>query len=890
MNNRRRRADDFTDSLINFYQTNEEQSQTGHVASHQYVSSDEGRTCEKTNGLYNNNQTVSLKDILSVSDTTSYLSIDSGLNKCINLFHNKYLNKKLDFKEHTVSDSTSLETRGSYSINDNNVKKHKTVEIQCNLSRPRSMSSNTLKRITLSNIQVRRSKSCIIFNSDSKGDSKYNIKTDQLLLTETGNETSSHKRMETISSTLDTLSLSESLSVKDKYYSPKEEEKKYESISSEKSSTEELNPFELRTFLHSLEDPKPLKEADMLRRLSVNFCQDSPKNFTERLLTIIEESIANIDSETADVSFCKLTQELRKMCKLIEDETIEWPQSPSMLMSCKKKTSQEFLFDRSRKSLGTIATSNTGPITPISSPNINSPNKVYRRTPKKVVYNMKSPLHDSTTTFESLEAFCKGLYPDEHKTFRIEKKFQSDSPLKTLNNILHTCDNQMASLENSPNIYEKLKEAATASASNVIRLHNEHETNLQRDLLLSHKNRGKTNSKNTPDVLKQQAKVNSDNKRCEIKTDDLENTIMYEIAKKRQRCLNTAKIMMEIDADLKSTAAQKKCPQIVISQDSNSTDYDPKFMEILKSVKNYQDYLDQHKPLLNFLRQESLYSFPSCEKKDILKVNKKLITENFSTATNAVTSTLSSNKENIKTLRVSKSSVTKKKNTSPSSAKRNNIVVARPKLFVTPTKPIGIKNYKTRSNRIYFPNLGVICDENNKRRDLSPHKSLYHREIGNYDHVISPVGTYIRGTDPHLMKNLRPKTDEMLLTPRKRQTTQQFSSSKPKMKFRLSPKPKKKQIETSQKKVNIDLISHPKVHYKLPSHVHTIKETENRKIGNRVNELLRSTQDKIVIRHEGRTKSVQTDSLEQPEIHYDSAEESVHIEQTARKTFFSCTK
>lgn len=40
----------------------------------------------------------------------------------------------------------------------------------------------------------------------------------------------------------------------------------------------------------------------------------------------------------------------------------------------------------------------------------------------------------------------------------------------------------------------------------------------------------------------------------------------------------------------------------------------------------------------------------------------------------------------------------------------------------------------------------------------------------------------------------------------------------------------------------------------------------------------------------GRTKSVQTDSLEQPEIHYDSAEESVHIEQTARKTFFSCTK
>lgn len=765
----------------------------GHVASHQYVSSDAGKTCEKTNGLYNNNQAVSLKDILSVSDTTSYLSIDSGLNKCINLFHNKYLNKEYDSKENTLSHSTSLETRGSYNTNNNNnFKKHKSVEIQCNLSRPRSMSSNSLKSTTLSNVQFKRSKSCIIFNSDSKRDSKYNIKTDQFLLTDTGNETtSSHKKIETISSTLDTLSLSESLSVnKDK--NSKEEEKKYESISSEKSSTEELNPFELRAFLHSLEDPKPLKEVEMLRRLSVNFCQDSPKNFTERLLTIIEESIANIDSETADVSFCKLTQELRKMCKLIEDETIEWPQSPSMLMSCKKKRSQDFLPDRSRKSLGTIATSNTGLITPISSPNIKSSKKVYRRTPKNMLYNMKSPLHDSTTTFESLEAFCKGLYPDEHKTFRIEKKLQSDSPLKTLNNILHTCENQMASLENSPNIYEKLKEAA-ATSSNVIRLHNEHETHLQRDVLLSHKNRGKTNSKNTSDALKQQAKVNSDNKHCEIiKTDDLENTIMYEIAKKRQRCLNTAKIMMEIDADVKPTAAQKKCPKIVISQDSNSTDYDPKFMEILKSVKNYQDYLDQHKPLLNFLQQESLYSFSSCEKKDILKANKKLITENFSTTTNAVTSTLSSNKENIKTLRVPKSSVIRKKNTSPSSAKRNKIVVAKPRLFVTPTKPNVTKNCKTRSNRTYFPNLAVICDENKKRRDLSPHKSLYHREIGNFDHIISPVGTYIRGTDPHLMKNLRPKTDETLLTPRKRQTTQRSSSPEPKMKFRLSPKQPKK--------------------------------------------------------------------------------------------------
>lgn len=37
----------------------------------------------------------------------------------------------------------------------------------------------------------------------------------------------------------------------------------------------------------------------------------------------------------------------------------------------------------------------------------------------------------------------------------------------------------------------------------------------------------------------------------------------------------------------------------------------------------------------------------------------------------------------------------------------------------------------------------------------------------------------------------------------------------------------------------------------------------------------------------GRTKTVQKDCLDQPEIRYDSVEESVHVEQTARKTCFS---
>jgi len=74
-----------------------------------------------------------------------------------------------------------------------------------------------------------------------------------------------------------------------------EEDQRYDSINSETSSKDELDPSELKTFLDSLAGQEPLKETAMrrlLRRFSANY-HNAPKVFTEGLLMRIEESVIN---------------------------------------------------------------------------------------------------------------------------------------------------------------------------------------------------------------------------------------------------------------------------------------------------------------------------------------------------------------------------------------------------------------------------------------------------------------------------------------------------------------------------------------------------------------------------------------------------------------------
>ncbi|XP_050450098.1 uncharacterized protein LOC126850801 [Cataglyphis hispanica] len=929
MNNRRRRADDFTDSLTSFHQIIHEEKQTlsvsqgnlednseinsmrdmqcesvsnnesrassiiiaGSLGHRQHISSDLCKIVEDNSNItYNNNQ-ARIRDVLGVSDETSYLSLRPDLNKCINLFHNEDISKEHHtFEEYPNHDSMLFEIKVNKDIYHCHLKKNKTVEVQCDLirDRPCALSLNSLADASISiknqdviNKKLQRSKSCSMLYSNLKKDANHNIKSRYFSVASTDSATrkSSYEKIDTILFNALSLSKPSILSNKTNDFHSTSEDQKYDLTNSDTSSKEQVSSFELKTFLHSLEQQKPnetVVQERLLRRLSANF-YNSPKTFTEKLLTIIEESVINDDScaqlEYPEVSLCRLTEELRKMCKFIEDETIpEWPQSPSMSTSiCLRQRSREPKSPL-QKSINAFTSRDKDlyldmPVSPRCK--IKSPKKICQhtlKTSKNIVYNTKNPLHDSTSTFESLEAFCEKLYADEFRALPIKEK--NLLPSQNIESILDVCENQMASLENSLDIHEQLKKAAftsnLASQSN----NKVPETQNLQYKLLTHEKYNKTDSKKISDTFKQWTK---DNKSYEtIEPDDLENTIMYEIAKKRQRCLDTAKVIMEIDTNSELVKEKQICPKIV--NDSLSTN-DAKFMETLMSVKRYQEYLEEHKSILNLFRPKSCSSrIP--DKKDVQ--TKEISRKDFGSRR------LGDKVENA-ILEEPEFSRMRKKSRSPLLAKcsTNKLVVSKPRLFVTPGKTVVKKSCKPK--RTYFPNL---VQGMSKEKNVSSHLKNIYRQIESYDHVVSPVGIYIKGTDPHLMKNLRPKTDENLLTPRKKQIMQ---SRSPKPKFRLSPKQTK---ETMTKTVVRDEniahnFLHPKVHYKLPSHVRTIKETENRKVGNRIKELLRSTQDKVVIRHEDRIKSVQTNYLKQPEIHYDSAEESVHIEQTARKTCFS---
>ena len=56
---------------------------------------------------------------------------------------------------------------------------------------------------------------------------------------------------------------------------------------------------------------------------------------------------------------------------------------------------------------------------------------------------------------------CKKLFPDNTYTVSAREKNLLDSPLQNMANISRTCKNQVACLENSPNIHEQIKKAGT---------------------------------------------------------------------------------------------------------------------------------------------------------------------------------------------------------------------------------------------------------------------------------------------------------------------------------------------------------------------------------------------------------------------------------------------
>ena len=709
----------------------------------------------------------------------------------------------------------------------------------------------------------------------------------------------------------------------------------------------ELNKFEnVLCFLDNqlnqiMEVSQP---QQVLKRLSDKYIH-APHSFTERLLTIIEESVINNGDETrgtSAINLSRLTTEFRKLCKFIEDEsTPEWPPSPLSPPSCAE---QVLGTPTSNKSVHANDCKNASPInaTSLTTTPLSGIDVIKRRFFQKIsknnfngsidnVINLSTNI-SSTESFERLEAQCKRLFPEETECPYPLRKSTSVPSLLSMTHIQRTCEKQLASLNISNGIDQNPKEKSLSSnphlldaclyrspsspsinklRSSSVKLQPE-SLSCRRYLFHEKVSYSKTKSKK---INKKSGsnELNSDKAAYDYMTldpDVLEKTLLQDIAEKRKRCLDTARLITEINADPEITGVEKSLELSFMSStnnESNSLSYDEaQFLKTLTSCKDYQMYLERRKPLFNLLHTSNSCFTPKTTRRnnDETDLRYEGTKEPAKELLNAKQpSSLGSNAStpNVKPRDKCKSPLSKK--------------VVKPKLFVTPGKTPPTPNQ--RKKKVYFPTMyspgqiSTLGDNIVK----SPHaKGLYRL---NYNTIISPVGMYIRGTDMQLIKNVRAKKGGLLISPGGRNvktvpsiTVTQATPLKPITKTQkktphevnLSPKlggnPACGQEEITPKTPEIDSTpkTHfvlPKVSYKLPLQVRTIKKDKSPKPGTRVKKLLESAQSKVVIRHQERTNSIKKKKVSGPaeynqvyEINYEPEDESIHIEQAASKTNF----
>ncbi|PBC34396.1 hypothetical protein APICC_02856 [Apis cerana cerana] len=680
-----------------------------------------------------------------------------------------------------------------------------------------------------------------------------------------------------------------------------------------------VNNGTFEAILCSLDDQvNQIKDKKQIwKRLSNKFMH-SPENFTEKLLTIIEESVINNDNdvnETSAIDLSRLTTEFRKMCKFIENESQpEWPESPVCTLSCLEQisinsTHNTPLHMKQNKNEKLCSPINRSSVTPISGIDI-----IKKRFFAKISKNNISGSIEnlSSTSFEHLEAQCNQLFPKEKEHSKTLCKSLSMSSLLSMSEIYNKCEQQMASLNvsmgditseenillNTPKSSNKYLCQSPSSiftkklefnCSTLKELHNKSKDDQCNDISYSKKKSKKISEK--PDFNKTISDKFKNSFEI-LDPDELEKTLLQDIAEKRKRCLNTARIISEINADPEAIEAQKTL-RISPDNELNSLNDETKFLQTLVSCKDYQTYLEKHKPLLKILQNSNSNanenSFRKTKKSDI-KFEENTVLQK------KILGVLSPNIKSCNPDRSSQSKKQREKN-------KEKIENKKPKLFVTPGETPPNKN--NRKKKVYFPNMQSPV----KHIVKSPHAEGLYRL--NYNTIISPVGMYIRGTDTQLIKNIHAKTDHLLLTPVKKNVevlnknkieSKQNISSKgihkteriTPLKINLSPKVNTNKQETTKTLENFSTPENqfvlPRVSYKLPLQIKTITGNKSCKQGTRVKKLLESAQSKIVIRHQGRINSAQkeknTTDIGMYEINYEPEDESIHIEQTANKTNF----
>ncbi|XP_043253074.1 uncharacterized protein LOC122397757 [Colletes gigas] len=905
MNRRRRYAGDFTDSINSLQYSTSSEIDSCTPCSLSIDSLDD----ERTRKYMSKHSTHSCKHsiILASSSTkdsfmldTPALSVTSvrsepDLNKRINLFQGRNLKEQYQYDNGFVRSCNKGEDKENCSPRCGT----KDKQLQ-NRASKKLVSELTLTAPKKGILQLHKKLESDKVNEASKRDSNYNIHGNKFDAVPVSEENITSKNFE--------------------YSQVTNETKKFETLL-----------CSLDTRLNETKEAS--NPQQILKRLSSEYVL-SPRKFNEKLVTITEESIINNGDDICNLSavnLSRLTAELRKICKFIEDEpSPEWPSSPlstppsylkQMLTSpiCNKSipvTKNEQLLISPVNSLP--------PSTPLSAIDV-----IKKRFFQKIsknncdgntndLINASSNI-SSTESFERLEVQCKRLFPDEKECFQPLQRSVSVPSLLSMTEIENICEEQMALLDVS-NTSDA--DNTILSTPNLLDMHLH-----QSSLMNNSKNEKESSSKLHEKSMKISENsdinmANDDKITCNcisLDIDDLKQTLLEDIAKKRKRCLDTARLIKEINADIKLTEEEKSLGMslmLITENESNSLTCDEaKFLKTLTVCKDYQTYLEKQKPIFNLL-MNSDSRVPETTFENKASVYFKNDEEIKSSDADCFNMKLPSKaKKNILSPNVKytyRSPLLRNRNKET----KEETQFPKAKLFFTPGKTPPGKHYIKK--KIYFPAM-YSPTKDTKEENISKNSHARGPRKTSYNTVTSPIGMYIRGTDMQLIKNIHAKTDDVSLQFVKRndkassnrnskQTTksQNITNSKTQgdmsMKVNLSSKlgthlPYKK--ETSilvASEVDSTHKSHfllPKVSYKLPLQVKTIKETKSPRIGARVKKLLESTENKVVIRHQGRINSIQKQknagiiaNNEVLEINYEPEDQSIHIEQAANKTNF----
>ncbi|XP_014209426.1 uncharacterized protein LOC106640062 isoform X2 [Copidosoma floridanum] len=420
---------------------------------------------------------------------------------------------------------------------------------------------------------------------------------------------------------------------------------------------QELSPFDERD--------KTLQEQDIpriLSRLSQKF-KETPTKFTEKLVSIIEDSIVASESpirhsttDTSGISLSRMTGEFRKLCKFIEDESMpEW--APSLINATTLGFDKHKSPDKKSDENKEIALKNVlNRMSSASALNQNTACKLLDslNTPKnKLMSNVYSPIKkfspSADKSFEYWEKVCDMMCDSQiNDTKRIRRSLSvPESTKKSMTEMLTICERQMASLDdsiidvrnsdpcnkldNNLNFIQAPRSKSECRLSvnlNVAKkqILDEKFHKLEFKEILTANNNPKTNLNHnyfeSPEKnveLMENMKKDCHNflntsQSCEYRENDATNdedqdcSFLIELAKRRQRCLDTAKLMMEIDQEDPSPSSDNKCLETLYKlgvQDKTLIDNkeDATFLNTLGHCFEYKKYFrDKSEPLLKVLQ------------------------------------------------------------------------------------------------------------------------------------------------------------------------------------------------------------------------------------------------------------------------------------------------